>query len=236
MRPTLVVLGTALLVFVLIEILGLVFIYASIPRYSIYWKKRVRQQGDITYVALGDSAAQGVGASRASHSYVGVLAQRMEDASGQTVQVINLSKSGARVGDVLRDQLPLLEKVPNPDVVTIEIGANDVQDLDEAKFEAEFKELAERLPPKTYISDLPAFSDGPDQKNQRRAAAIARKVIATRSDLQLVPLEYHTSRYFHDWRHSSFDFFHPNNAGYRVWADAFWIEMNPQHTEESRRE
>ena len=61
--------------------------------------------GVLRYVAIGDSAAQGIGASRPDRSYVGVLADDIHAATGRSVRVINLSISGATV-----DVATLLER------------------------------------------------------------------------------------------------------------------------------
>ncbi len=73
------------------------------------------------------------------------------------MKLINLSVSGAKVADVTNNQLPQLQGL-KPDLVTIEIGANDIKGFDAVKFEADMKALVTQLPGNTYISDVPAFT------------------------------------------------------------------------------
>ena len=65
----------------------------AIPINSKYWRERKLVKGQLLYVAIGDSAAQGIGASRPAHSYVGVIAKHL----GGTFRVVNLGISGATV-------------------------------------------------------------------------------------------------------------------------------------------
>ncbi len=218
---------TLLLILICIEIVGLIWIFTSANRYKTFWYHKAGVQGSYTYVALGDSAAQGIGASSPMKGYVGQIAEDIEQERKQPVRVINLSKSGARVRDVLDRQLSELEQLDvTPDLVTIEIGANDVANYNEQIFTEEFKQLVQKLPSGTYISDIPDFGGGPHLLDQRKASEIARTLIATRNDLRFVPLESHTNTHFKHGMHHSFDFFHPNNSGYKVWADAFMTEIN----------
>ncbi len=79
-------------------------------------------------LALAVVAAQGIGASRPSNGFVGVLGRQLAAATGQPVQVVNLSRSGARIRDVLDTQLPALAALDRtPDLVTVAIGGNDVR-------------------------------------------------------------------------------------------------------------
>ena len=52
------------------------------------------------WVVLGDSTAQGIGASGHDKGYVGQLHRILEERTGKTWRVLNLSKSGARAADV----------------------------------------------------------------------------------------------------------------------------------------
>ena len=88
---------------------------------------REHPEGVVHYVALGDSAAQGVGASHVGASYVALLGRRISLATGRSVAITNLSVSGAISGDVVAGQLPALAELGfEPDIVTLDIGGNDV--------------------------------------------------------------------------------------------------------------
>ncbi len=68
----------------------------TLPVNSAWWREHAKTEGDLLYVALGDSTAQGIGASRPGNGYVGILADRIRALSGRTVRTVNLSVSGAR--------------------------------------------------------------------------------------------------------------------------------------------
>ena len=187
-----------------------------------WWRERRKAKGELTYVAMGDSAAQGIGASKPHRSYVGLIARQLRLTSGQSVRVINLSQSGARLREVLAKQLPELAKL-EPDILTVSAGANDIADFDAARFAREVTELCSALPPGTLIADLPCFFVGRQEKDVRIANVILRRVAAEHL-LTVVPL-YATTRRKGFWltalRNVAGDYFHPNDRGYRVWASAF---------------
>jgi GDSL-like Lipase/Acylhydrolase family len=79
------------------------------------------------WVVLGDSTSQGLGATTREAGYVGVVheALRRRDAW----RVINLSRAGAGVADVLARQLPRLAELTDEEpaaLVTCIVGAEDV--------------------------------------------------------------------------------------------------------------
>ena len=114
-HPALTVAGVFVLAVTGIWAVKLVRIAHSVESYRTYWAEPQGEPGGLVYVALGDSAAQAIGASRPERGYVGLLAERMREQSGQPVQVINLSSSGATIRDLLEEQLPRLLAL-RPDV------------------------------------------------------------------------------------------------------------------------
>lgn len=86
-----------------------------------------RQASGPLWVVLGDSASQGIGATTRESGYVGVVHEllRRRDAW----RVVNLSRAGAGVADVLARQLPELAGLTVDEsaaVVTCIIGGEDV--------------------------------------------------------------------------------------------------------------
>lgn len=198
----------------------------GIERTRTYWSQPRGEPGGLLYVALGDSAAQGVGASSPDKGYVGLLAAQLREATGQPVQVVNLSVSGARVADVVQDQLPQLEGL-DPDVVTVAIGGNDVRVYDQDRFTADVDRLVEGLPPGTFVADVPYFMHGRWETDSAEAAGTIRRVAAD-AGLVVVPL----NERLRDQglrgmlTQTSGDLFHPNDRGYEIWAGAFWAEIS----------
>ena len=202
-----------------------VVLYLSIPRYDTYWKNRTKESGSLTYVALGDSAAQGIGASKPENGYVGLIARQLEQKTGKTVRVVNVSRTGAKIQDVLDRQLNLVRDI-KADVVTIEIGANDINNFDDVSFKAQFELVASRLPKGTYVSNMPYFGSRPaSRQNAFQASEIIHTVLAKHQ--QLIPVDLQTiTQSRNSIRGYAADYFHPNNRAYKNWAEAFWKEIN----------
>lgn len=190
-------------------------------RYASLWRDRALIDGELTYVALGDSAAQGLGASVPALGYVGLLANFAEKRSGRRVRVVNLSVSGAKVRDVVDGQLPVLATL-TPDIVTCAVGGNDMRRFVPETFENEFQALVSGLPDHALIADVPCFYGGRGEVNSRTASAIVEGVM---SEAGRIPVPLHTtteSRTREQVRGDfALDMFHPNDRGYTLWAAAF---------------
>ena len=205
---------------------------ATINRHAIdyaeHWRRAATDvpEDAIHYVALGDSAAQGVGASRVETSYVALLAERISQVSRRKVVVTNLSVSMATSRDVVRYQLPRLAELDRaPDILTLDVGGNDVvlpgNTLE--SFEKHFADILTQLPPGSFVADVPWFtlpvlSRRAERFNDAVADLIAihghHRVHVHDATRGLGPLRYHIN--------TAADWFHPNDTGYRAWADLFW--------------
>lgn len=187
-----------------------------------WWTEQRAKDGELLYVALGDSAAQGVGASRPGRSYVGLVAEHLRRRTGRTVRVVNLSISGARLREAITLQLPPLRRL-QPDVVTVAIGANDIASFDRERFTRELGEIYDSLPAGTIVAELPSFYLGAAERNARIANTIVHR-LAGEHGFPVAPLHSTTRRQGaarYALNQVSADFFHPNDRGYRVWASAF---------------
>ena len=222
-KKILAVAGFLIAVLILAEVLSLLQLRSSLTSYAKYWRNRQSTEGQITYLALGDSAAQGIGASQPSKGYVGLIADRLAQKTGKTVRVVNLSVSGAKIKDVLDNQVPQLKDY-TPDYVTIEIGANDLVAFDADRFQSEYAQLASVLPANTVVSNMPNFG-GRIKRSQ--AVARANVIVAEQAEQhQLLLADLYTSTKSHETPFNyAADFFHPNNSGYKNWADAFWTVL-----------
>ena len=193
----------------------------TLPAHAQWWRENAREPGELLYVAIGDSAAQGIGASEPRRSYVGLLADHIRLATGRTVRVTNLSVSGATVELAVRDQLPLLAGL-SPDIVTVAIGANNVAVWNAAVFESGIRTVFAALPPHALVADLPCFH----LPHNERIVAVGNRIVRTVAaefGLTVVPLHATTKRpgLRSVATHVANDLFHPNDRGYRVWAEAF---------------
>lgn len=194
----------------------------AIPVNAAFWKAERAKPGDLLYVAIGDSAAQGIGASRPGRSYVGLLARDIRRATGRTVRVVNLGMSGGRLREALAKQIPALRKL-KPDVVTVSVGANDIGEFSAERFEEELRQLYSALPTTAIVADLPSFYFGEYERRVRAANAIVRR-LAAEFGLEVAPLHRTTvnrTAARTALRDVAADFFHPNDRGYEVWASAF---------------
>lgn len=173
------------------------------------------------WVVLGDSMAQGIGASQHDKGWVGQL-DKMLQQNGQNYRILNLSLSGARIRDVLERQLPALKSLgAEPDLVTVMIGSNDlIRKKYRINATAEFDELLENLPQGSVVANLLGNREVPQAMDVRLQRAVRER------NLVLADMRRHGPK---SWRGMvAEDFFHPNDAGYaaiaRVFARALGIE------------
>ena len=216
-----------LLVVALVWGVKLVRMARSVERNADYWSQPRGQLGGLLFVALGDSSAQGIGASQPDRGYVGLLAQKLRTRTGRPVEVVNLSRSGARIRDVVDTQLPALAALGrSPDVLTVGIGGNDMASYERQRFASAVERLTAALPAGAYVADVPYFMHGRSEQNAQQAADLLRSS-ATRHGLRPVAL-HDLLRAQGGWgmfTQFAADWFHPNDRGYRIWAKAFWQEL-----------
>lgn len=192
-----------------------------LPVNAQWWREHLQHDGELTYLAIGDSAAQGVGATAPNRGYVGLLARRVRHRSRMTVRVVNLSVSGATTWAAKKDQLPKLHGY-SPDICTVSIGANDIAEFDADKFERNIREIYGAVPSHAIVAELPCMFV-PDRE---RKVAVANEIVhrvAAEFGLTVAPLHVITKRvgirrtFFNSYG----DLFHPNDRGYEIWASAF---------------
>lgn len=196
----------------------------SVEDFAAQWRARAQREslaGELLLLALGDSVAQGIGASSPDRGYVGLLAARLGAATGRPVRVVNVSVTGARAADVVRDQLPQVRGL-RPDVVTLDVGANDAGRTDADAFRACLRELLDALPPGAFVADVPWFGGGRRLAAAQVLAQVVREEVAARD---LVPVAVEAATRDMRWGDYAGDLFHPDDGGHRRWADAFWAAM-----------
>lgn len=206
----------------------LIHLKGEVKAYSKYWSIPEGDNNGLVYLALGDSAAQGIGASKPELGYVGLVADQIRKQTMRPVQIINLSKTGAKLADVIRDQLPLISKY-KADIITIDIGGNNIRHYSKQQYELEVAELCKLLPKGVIIADIPYFMHGKWERDSIDAANIITRQ-ATQNGLVVAKLHEEMSNRGLRSMLSDFaaDWFHPNDNGYRIWARAFESPIREQ--------
>ena len=186
--------------------------------YRLYWEEsneRARQGDGPLWVAVGDSTAQGIGASAPDRGYVGQLLVRLRDEQHRPWRVVNLSATGARVADVAREQIPRINDAGEPELVTCAAGANDVIHFGFRRVADALRGLISALPPRAVMATIP---QGLLPGRTRELNQIIR-VEASAAGLRVADAWAHTGP---PWQGKyAADDFHPNDTGYREWCAAF---------------
>ncbi|MFN2388203.1 MAG: SGNH/GDSL hydrolase family protein [Actinomycetota bacterium] len=187
----------------------------------------------LRFVVLGDSTAAGLGADSADDAYPSVLARKLA-ADGYRVHLTGLGISGARVRDLLEEQVP--EAVASsPDLIFVGIGANDVTHLTPLdEIGRDIARALERLlesgatvvvagPPDMHVF---AWAEPLRSLSAWRGRAVAARIeeAARAAAVPVVQLAEETGPRFTEdpVRYHSADEFHPSSDGYALWADAIY--------------
>jgi lysophospholipase L1-like esterase len=205
---------------------GVAFVDVQARTFAEYWTQQnetaLAADGPL-WVVLGDSTAQGLGATSPLHGYVGQVAKVLDERSGRPWRILNLSRAGAQAAHVLNDQLPLLEALGTaPDLVTCGIGSNDILGTVPKKVHSNLRQLIQRLPSSSVVMDLLL----PDRFwtvggiCSPYVAGINRTIHAAAAERGLPVAEL--SRHVRPpWRGKlAPDSFHPNNLGYQHQTNA----------------
>lgn len=189
----------------------------------------------VVYAALGDSTAEGVGASRPERTYVSRLGARLRQVYPQA-RVENLGAGGATSATVLAGQLDRAVRL-RPHLVTLSIGPNDITTrvplADYARnVDAILRRLARETRAVVIVNLIPDLAVTP-----RFAASPARALIGRRTaefnealvraarahGADTVDL-YAASRRELPARPElvAADGYHPSDAGYARWTELLW--------------
>ncbi len=189
---------------------------------------------ELHFVVLGDSTSAGVGVERREEAYPWTLAERLA-AEGHRVTLETFGISGARVADVLEDQVPKAVSA-DPDLIFVGIGANDVVHLTPlGDVKRDFATVLDRLVAETDAEVV--IAGAPDMRASAwheplrslsgwrgRVVTGAMEEVAREKGVTVVPLAKITGPFFAsdgDEAYSA-DLFHPGVRGYMHWADAIW--------------
>lgn len=204
-------------------------------------------------IVFGDSTTAGVGVSRAEDSLPVVLAQRLADARGRSVSVLSYGWSGARMRDVLRDQVrrALLSGnqgqapwLPTADVVVIVVGANDAtHGTSPARFRAALRATLGTIRREAPLAEItvagiPRFRGALRQLEPLMSIIDAYAILLRRVQAQEAR---RSQAHYADLRRSvprlatraglgitdllATDDFHPSARGYRMWAEVIFDSL-----------
>lgn len=205
---------------------GIALVRADRAPFAAYWQRRnewaLAGAGPL-WVALGDSAAQGLGAAHPQEGYVGQAHAHLVHRTGQPWRVLNLSCSGATIPDVLAEQLPQLAALPAaPALVTCGIGVNDLFRTPLPKVRAQLRTLIEALPDNAVMLDIP-LPRGRWRIGRLAVPLVARanSAIYAGARARRIPVASVSNHFTAPWD-GKFgpDDFHPNDIGYRDWCRA----------------
>ena len=115
----------------------------------------------LRYIAAGDSTAVGEGASSVEKTYTYRLADFL--AQKYLVDYHNMAVVGDKTSDLVQNQLPAIIAF-NPDIVTISVGANDINhwvasDQILANYKTIIATLTTKTTAKIYITDIPGLQN-----------------------------------------------------------------------------
>ena len=189
----------------------------------------------LSYVALGDSTVEGVGASASSRNYASRLHARLR-AVYPNAELVNLGVGGATAVGVRHRQLPRALEI-RPDLFTLSVGPNDITGkrslADYARdVEAILGALAARTTAVVVVSLIPDLGVTPRFRGTPAEPVVRQRVIAFNEvlsgraravDAEVVDL-YGPSRDEVPRRPEliAADRYHPSDAGYARWAELMW--------------
>jgi lysophospholipase L1-like esterase len=205
---------------------GVAFVDVQARTFAEFWraqnKAALATEGPL-WVVLGDSTAQGVGASSPLHGYVGQVLAALAPRSTRPWRVLNLSRSGAQAREVLTHQLPLLHGLDQePELVTCGIGSNDILGTLPKRLHSTLSQLIDRLPRSSVVLDLP-LPDGLWTIGGLCSPYVAsvNRTIHTAAAGRGLPVAELSRHFAPPWRGQfAADRFHPNDLGYRNQAHA----------------
>ena len=196
----------------------------QVSAHRLEWDRRASEllagerEGDPLWVVLGDSTAQAVGLADIKDGYVERVRRQLALRDGRPWRVLNVSRSGAVIADVLEVQLPRLADLAGlgwaPHLVTAVVGGNDLRKTPLPVLLEQLPQLVAAVPDGAVLATMPK---GIKADKAVRANALLRDLAAERG-LPLVDLWAATGP---PWKGKYADGLHPNAAGVSDWVRAF---------------
>ena len=187
------------------------------------------------YLALGDSYTIGTGASDESRSWPAIIAARLK------AELTNPAVNGYTTLDLIRDELPYLERV-KPDLVSILIGVNDLVQgrtpdayrasltsiYDEVAKDARRRVAAVSIPNWSYV---PAAADFGGSEQVERLTGLFNEIardVATARGFTWVDIGPASTSKIGSKGWIASDQLHPGDAQYAAWAEVIWPAVRDQ--------
>jgi lysophospholipase L1-like esterase len=192
---------------------------------------------NIKYLALGDSYTIGTGASTPARSWPSIIAARLAEQTGGTVELTNPAINGFTTLDLIDDELPQVERL-KPDLVTILIGVNDlVRERTTAEYRASLVRIYDEVNKqrardgRVFAVSIPNWSVVPAAREYGDPESI-RDLTDTFNDIAREEAEKRGFGWIDitaaslsglgtpDWIAS--DGLHPGDNQYAAWAEVIW--------------
>jgi lysophospholipase L1-like esterase len=187
-------------------------------------------------VVVGDSTTTGPGVDHPDEIWIRQLARRLD---GYRVEVRSFAVSGAKLEDVIRDQLDAAIEAAG-DITFVSAGANDaLRGTPLTRVEENLDTILTRLQPASRhvvvcgvgdLGTIPRFLPPLDLIMRARGKAVdevAERVARAHGAVKIDMWGLTTHAFRTDPEVFSPDRFHPSAKGHRVWADAAFVTVAP---------
>lgn len=207
----------------------MISLYRSVNKFI---KNKLPKHRTYTYVALGDSVAEGIGATILDRSYTSIIYTYLKR-SKKRVEYHNFSKQYAPVAWVREEQIEKAISL-QPDLITLSVGANDIRVRNMPwKFKDDLREVIQKLKDQTnatiIINSIPDFSHlsvipfliKPITRLWISRYNNAIEQVARETGILYVDL-FHTTGVFAKTfpEITGDDGFHPSDFGHALWAQS----------------
>lgn len=219
--------------------------------YISHWvdpdEPRAGQRPTLRLLTFGDSTTAGVGVDHPEDALPMLIARHVANAEQVTVRVLNFGWSGARVADLVRDQLARATRslrdgeppwLPTADIVVVVVGANDATHrTPPRRFRTNTRNMLETIRreapgARVVLAGIPRFRGALPQLEPLLSVVDAYAILLRRIQRQearragvafaslaegVPPLLVASGARVDDVLAS--DRFHPSPLGYRLWAE-----------------
>ena len=182
-------------------------------------------QGEIRYVALGDSYTIGTGVEK-QESWPEILTQDLVDQGIKIKLVSNLAKNGKATNEVISEQLPVY-KTLSPTFTTLLVGVNDFnRGYSKEHFSKNLKIILDQIKTPLVLITIPDFSVTPtgktfgDPVGNSKGITEFNEIIKTEASARNIPVvDIFTlsQQMANDQSLVSSDQLHPSAREYQLW-------------------